>query len=309
MIGTILTNIYEAVVLLLWISVLMPLSMIAPFLPKKRKSVSGDIVFITGAGSGIGRLMAYGLGKKGAHIICTDIDANTVEETAATIRKCGGMATSYRLDVTDREAVYKLAEQIKRDIGEVTILINNAGIVTGKKFHECPDNLMIKTVDVNAISHFWTLKAFLGPMIEKNAGHIVSIASIAGFGGSPGLVDYCASKFAAVGLMESLSLELLTTANNVKTSVVCPWFIKTGMFEGTVSYSPITLPMLEPDWVADKIIDGILCDEAYIILPKLLWWLVVFKNFLPTTVNVKLSAYLRLHKQMTGFTGREKKVE
>jgi len=306
-VSTFFANTYDLIVLLLWLTVLIPYeTLIKPLLPKTRKDVSADIVFITGAGSGIGRLMACGLAKKGAHIICTDMNKETAEETAETIRQGGGHATSYMLDVTDREAVYKLADQIRKDIGDVTLLINNAGIVTGKKIQDCPDNLMVKTVDVNTISHFWTLKAFLPTMIQKNSGHVVSIASIAGFAGSPGLVDYCASKFGAVGLMESLFLELLTSAPNVKTTVVCPWFIKTGMFEGTVSNSPILLPMLEPEWTADNIVDGILCDQTFVILPKLLWWLVIFKNFLPMSVAMKLSDYLQLDKQMTGFKGRAK---
>ena len=72
-------------------------------------------------------------------------------------------------------------------------------------------------------------------MIKKNHGHIVTIASVAGFSGSPRLVDYTASKFGAVGLHEALTMELWKTADNVKTTAVCPWFIKTGMFSGAIS--------------------------------------------------------------------------
>jgi len=301
---TFFVNCYETIVLLLWTIVIIPYSMVAPYIPCKRKDISNDIVFHTGSGSGIGRLTCYNLAKKGAHIICTDMNKETAEETAETIRKTGGKATSYKLDVTDREAVYKLADQIRRDIGDVTILINNAGIVTGKKIQDCSDSMMVKTMDVNTISHFWTLKAFLPTMMKKNSGHVVSIASMAGFCGTPGLVDYCASKYGAVGLMESLFLELLGT--NLKTTIVCPYLIKTGMFEGAISGAPILLPMLEPVWVGEQIVDGILCEEPYVILPKLLWWLVIFKNFLPTMLVVKLSDWLRLGKVMNQFTGREK---
>merc|ERR550519_2653190 len=144
-------------------------------------------------------------------------------------------------------------------------------------------------------------------MIEKNNGHIVSIASIVGFVGCPSLVDYVASKFGAVGLMEALFLELLDTAPNVNTTVVGPYLMNTGMFDGVVSYSPITLPILEPEYVAEKIVDGIRINQNYIILPNLLWWLTVVRNFLPPSVNVKLNGYLRTHKQMLGFKGRHKK--
>lgn len=67
----------------------------------------------------------------------------------------GGKAYSYKLDVTDRFKVYDLAETIRADVGDVTMLVNNAGIVTGKSFLKCPDELMIKTMEVNTISHFW----------------------------------------------------------------------------------------------------------------------------------------------------------
>lgn len=80
-----------------------------------------------------------------------------------------------------------------------------------------------------------TLKAFLEPMMRRNKGHIISVASSAGYAGSPGLVDYVASKFGAVGLMEALTMELWDKADGVNTTVVAPWFIKTGMFEGAVS--------------------------------------------------------------------------
>lgn len=79
------------------------------------------------------------------------------------------------------------------------------------------------------------MKAFLGDMIKKNHGHVVSIASIAGYGGSPQMVDYCASKFGAVGLTEALTVELKYEAPNVKVTSICPWFIKTGMFDGAKS--------------------------------------------------------------------------
>lgn len=69
----------------------------------------------------------------------------------------GGNAHSYQLDVTDRVKVFSLAEQIRRDVGDVTMLVNNAGIVTGKKILDSPDQLMVKTMEVNSISHFWVI--------------------------------------------------------------------------------------------------------------------------------------------------------
>jgi len=308
--GELVENVKAFLILLFHLFTLWPYEVVRSFLPRRRKDITGEVMFITGAGSGIGRGMALRFAKCGAVVICTDVNKETADETAQMIKDAGGISHSYKLDVTDRHAVYKLAEDIKRDMGAVTMLINNAGIVTGRHFMECPDELMIKTMEVNTISHFWTLKAFLGDMKQKNHGHIVSIASIAGYGGSPSLVDYCASKFGAVGISESLAIELNSDAPGVKVTSICPWFIKTGMFEGTRSCSPITMPMLSPDYTSDTIVASVLNDEPVVFIPRVLSLLLVAKSILPISVGMKLGEYLKLHDQMTNFKGRQtKKVE
>lgn len=88
------------------------------------------------------------------------------------------------------------------------MLINNAGIVSGKKLLENSEKLIEKTIAVNTVSHHYTCREFLPAMIKNNRGHVVTIASMAGITGVAGLVDYCASKFGAVGFDESLRLEL-----------------------------------------------------------------------------------------------------
>ncbi|CAE7385891.1 Sdr16c5, partial [Symbiodinium microadriaticum] len=147
----------------------------------------------------------------------------------------GGSAAAYRVDVTNRDEVYRIAQQVKEEVAEVTMLINNAGIVSGKKIFDsdCSDSYMVKTMEVNTISHFWTVKAFLPTMIAKNHGHLVTLASSAGLVGVNGLADYCASKFGAVGFHEAVTQELHSLKkSNVKTLVVNPFYINTGMFDG-----------------------------------------------------------------------------
>ena len=126
-------------------------------------------------------------------------------------RKNGGEAYGFKCDVSDRAEVYDVAKKAAKLAGDVTILINNAGIVGGKSFLEADDAMVQKTFEVNAMAHLWTTKAFLPKMIEKNHGHIgkflskflianchkVSIASSAGYFAAPKMVDYCASKAAA----------------------------------------------------------------------------------------------------------------
>lgn len=93
-------------------------------------------------------------------------------------------------------------------MGDVDILINNAGIVSGKKLLDNNIKLIEKTIAVNTTSHTYTIREFLPKMIEKKSGHVVTIASISGMFGVCGLVDYCASKFGAIGLDEALRMEL-----------------------------------------------------------------------------------------------------
>ncbi|KAI8125711.1 Short-chain dehydrogenase/reductase family 16C member 6 [Lucilia cuprina] len=115
----------------------------------------------------------------------------------------------------------------------VSLLINNAGVVSGLHLLDTPDHLIERSFNVNVMAHFWTTKAFLPKMIENQRGHIATIASLAGHVGITKLVDYCASKFAAVGFDEALRLELEVLGHtNIQTTCVCPFFIQqTGMFD------------------------------------------------------------------------------
>ena len=118
-------------------------------------------------------------------------------------------------DVSVREKIAGAASSAKDKFGDVDILINNAGIVQGKKITESNEDLIRKVLVVNCECHFWLIKEFIPGMIKKNRGQIVSIASIAGITGSPEMTDYSASKFAAVGMMESLRAELKRDKKNI----------------------------------------------------------------------------------------------
>ncbi|XP_067218919.1 short chain dehydrogenase/reductase family 16C, member 5a [Chanodichthys erythropterus] len=286
-------------------------SFIKFFIPQRKKDVSGEIVLITGAGSGIGRLMALEFATLDVSLVLWDINVDGLKETAKQVKEKGASRVHYyQCDCGDREIVYRVAEQVKNEIGDVTILINNAGIVSGNKFMDTPDAVVEKTLRVNAMSHFWTYKAFLPAMTDKNHGHLVSVASSAGLIGVNGLADYCASKFAAVGFAESVALELIAAGKDgVKTTIVCPYFINTGMFDGCGTKWPRLLPILEPDYVAKKIVSAILTDQVFLLLPRTLYLLMALKGFIPFKQSVILGMYLGAFNFMDAFTGRGKKRE
>eukprot|EP00092_Neocalanus_flemingeri_P019595 GFUD01021227.1.p1 GENE.GFUD01021227.1~~GFUD01021227.1.p1 ORF type:complete len:305 (-),score=101.84 GFUD01021227.1:328-1242(-) len=277
------------------------------FLPQKmfEKNISGQVVLVTGGGSGIGRLMCLRFARLGATVVTWDINTLGNEETVAMIKKENNRAFSYTVDMSSKEDIYKVAERTKEDVGPVTILVNNAGIVSGTALLDTPDGKILKTFEVNVLAHFWTIKAFLPDMIENKLGHIVNVASLAGHSGTNKMVDYCSSKFAAVGLDESLRAEMFVQGHSdyIKTTVVCPYYISTGMFAGVQSKM---IPILEPDYVADSVVGATLTNREVLLLP---WWsymLIVLKAVVPEPGSIRLSQALGFNNSMDQFQGREK---
>ncbi|KAG7392547.1 hypothetical protein PHYPSEUDO_000235 [Phytophthora pseudosyringae] len=234
-----------------------------------QKSVKGDVVVITGGAMGLGRLVALRFASLGAVVVIWDLHADLGRELVQEIEAAGGCARFFTVDVTDRETVYAAGREVLQEFEAVDILVNNAGVVGGRPVLESSDAMIERTMAVNATSHFWTIKAFLPAMSRRNKGHIVSVASAAGIFGSPGMVDYGASKFAAIGLMLSLRQELHAMGLfGVHTTVVCPGFIKTGMFEG-VKPPPYTR-WLTPEFVADQIVKAVRRNQWRVLVPFVL---------------------------------------
>jgi len=285
-------------------------SMVLFFIPARfrSKNIKGQTVLITGAGSGIGRLMAHRFAKLGCKLVLWDINTEANEQTAAEVREFNTDAYAYTCDLSSSDAVYRTANRVKDDVGDVDILVNNAGIVTGKTVLQCSDAMMKKTMEVNAMAHFWTTKAFLPAMMAKNRGHIVSIASAAGLFGANSLADYCASKFAAYGFIESVGIELaVQKKTGVHTTVVCPYIIDTGMFDGAKSKLPSLVPQLRPEYVADKIVDAVLTNQVMLCLPRIIYIFNVMKTLLPAKAGFIANDFFGSNSMMNEFQGRQKR--
>jgi all-trans-retinol dehydrogenase (NAD+) len=260
-------------------------------------------VLITGAASGIGRLMAQRIAQKGGRLILWDVNAAALEAVAAEVAAAGGQASVYACNLAERGSIEAAAARTLSEQGTVDVLINNAGIVDGKPLLEATDEEVERTFAVNTLAHFRTVRAFLPGMLTQGRGHIVTIASASGIAAVPRLADYSASKAAAIAFDESLRLELKHDGAPVQTTVVCPFYISTGMFEGVRTRFPLLLPILKPERVADRIVAAIEKGKARLILP----WFVRMAfplRLLPVAWFDALMSYFGVSRSMDEFVGR-----
>ncbi|KAL4703727.1 hypothetical protein ACJJTC_016734 [Scirpophaga incertulas] len=246
------------------------------FMPPEPKDVADDIILITGAGHGMGREVAQRFGRLGATVVCVDINLDSCQETAAMIKQEKGKAFSYTCDVTDRAAVFKLAEQVQREVGDVTILMNNAGIMPCKSFLRQTEKEIRMMMDINVNGVIWTMQAFLPSMLESNKGHFVTMSSMAGMMGLRNVVPYCGSKFAVRGIMEGLEAELHEDPRNyngIKFTTIYPTMVNTGLCKRpNIRFKSLT-NMVEADYAADKIVDAIRRQYREITIPSDLYYL------------------------------------
>lgn len=261
-------------------------------------------VLITGAASGIGRLMALRIAARGGRLVLWDVDAAHLDAVAAEVAATGGQAAVYACNLAERESIEAAAARTLAEQGAVDVLINNAGIVDGKRLLEATDDEIVRTFAVNTLAPFRVTRAFLPGMLAQGRGHVVTIASAAGIAAVPRLADYSASKAAAVAFDESLRLELKHDGAPVRTTVVCPFYIATGMFEGVRTRFPLLLPIMRPEAVAERIVRAIERDESRVILPWFVRWAFPLR-MLPTAWFDALMGFFGITKSMDEFTGRK----
>jgi len=285
----------------LWIIGIVVAIIVYLNLSPKPKEVRGKVVLITGGASGIGLGMARKFAELGSKVVVWDINPTGLQAVESEFKAKNYDIHTYVCDVSARKNIYQVAEQVKADVGKVDILINNAGIVVGKPFVDTTDEQTEKIMQVNAMAPMWATKFFLPDML-KSSGHVVTIASAAGHTGMPLLADYCASKHAACGFMDSLRMELLHLKQyHVKCTTVMPFYIATGMFEGVKG--AILFPILSPEYVVSRIMKGILTNEAEIHIPATTKLRFIMR-LLPIGFTDFLGETLGLSKSMDQFKGR-----
>ena len=263
--------------------------------------IKNKTVLITGGASGVGRILALKMLKLKAKVVVWDIDAgglDNLKQEAASEK-----LFTYNVDLSNRDSIYDNAEKVKTEAGLVDILINNAGIVSGKPFLECTDEQIELTMKVNIMAHFWTVRAFLPDMLERNSGRIVTVSSAGGLIGTNKMADYSASKFAAVGFDESLRAELKLRKSKVRTTIVCPYYFDSGMFAGVKSRFPFLLPIMKTEKVAKRIVTAIKYDQ-----PRVWFLFMVYTvsplRVLPVSIFDAVANFFGVNAAMDEFKGR-----
>jgi NAD(P)-dependent dehydrogenase (short-subunit alcohol dehydrogenase family) len=185
---------------------------------------------ITGGASGIGLATAIQFSKAGAKIVLGDIEDGPLETQVNEMRSHGATVIGVHCDVAKESDVEALRDAALKEFGAVHVIFNNAGVAGGATIGT-PKKIWDWVMSVNLDGVVNGMNAFIPLFLEQNEGHVVNTASEAGLVGVAGMGPYNASKFAVVGISESLFHELANTGKNVHVSVLCPNFVRTRIFE------------------------------------------------------------------------------
>ncbi len=261
-------------------------------------------VLITGGAGDIGRLMGRMALEAGAgRLIVWDVDERSMQQFIDMMEDKNHRLSCYRVDLSEPEEIYEAASLVLQEIGTIDILINNAGVVTGKLFHEHKQEEIELSMAVNATGAMHTTRAFIPSMMEQGSGHIVNIASASGLLANPRMSVYAASKWALSGWSESLRLEMQQDGHDIKVTTVQPGYIKTGMFAGVKA--PLLTPLLEPEYIAGKIIKAIQNNRFMLREPFMVKLTPFLKGILPAKLFDFIAGKIfGVYRSMETFTGR-----
>lgn len=251
------------------------------------RTLDGKVVVIMGAGSGIGRALALAADARGAVLALSDQDVTGLAETARLVRAASGrVVRTDRLDVRDREALREYAAAVRRDLGAVNVVVNNAGVALYGDFTDVGYEDFEWVMDVD----FWGVvngsKEFLPHLVESGDGHLVNVSSLFGLVAMPGHTAYNAAKFAVRGFTEALRMELLRDGHPVRVTCVHPGGVRTAIARnarvaGSVDKGRVAREFdarwarMSPERAAEVILDGVLAGRPRVLVgadARLLDW-------------------------------------
>jgi NAD(P)-dependent dehydrogenase (short-subunit alcohol dehydrogenase family) len=249
------------------------------------QELQGRVAVVTGGASGIGRALADRFAADGMRIVLADVEAEPLAAAVAELEGAGARAIGIEADVAVAADVEAVRDRALAEFGAVHVVCNNAG-VGGGAIIDAPLALWEWTIGVNLMGVVHGVHTFLPLLLEQDEGHIVNTASLAGLHGVAGLGIYSTTKFAVVGLSESLFHDLVARGSNVGVSLLCPGFVQTRIGESFRNAPPsigdyaerpdaqaavefakaLTEAGIPPEVVADAVRDAIL-DRTFYVVP------------------------------------------
>ena len=242
--------------------------------------------------------------ERGARqVVIWDINEQSIASAEAEL-SAYGKVKGYRVDVSDSKCVEQAYKTVTEECGDVDIVINCAGIVTGNKtFDKQSVGDIERTMSINAVAPMLVALQALPDMLRRGKGHLCNIASAAGMLSNPKMSVYAASKWAVIGWSDSVRIELQQMRSNVHCTTIAPYYINTGMFNGVKSR---IIPILKPEYVAKKVVKAIEKNKIFKGIPFGFHFIRFWQTVLPIkTFDFFFGKVFGIYHAMDKFTGRK----
>ncbi|MBW2171676.1 MAG: SDR family oxidoreductase [Deltaproteobacteria bacterium] len=267
------------------------------------------VAIVTGGASGIGKALCQEIGRRGGMVVVADINAEGAQEVASAITSGGGLATPAHLDVSQADEVQELIDETVSKHKRLNYIFNNAGIGVAGEMRDMDLALWRDIVNVNLWGVIHGTTSAYQVMVKQGFGHIVNVASMAGLVPVPMETAYATTKYGVVGL--SLSLRDEAKQLGVKVSVVCPGFIRTGIYDAATMLrvsqedlvAQIPFRLIDATRAVRVILKGVSRNDAVITMPfyvRIFWWLYRLHPALLSHWSRKITKDFRMLRKTTG---------
>jgi len=233
------------------------------------ESLQGKKALITGAGKGIGKALALAFAKEGIAVALLSRTTSDLEKVAEQVRAAGVEAMVVSADVSDENSVNKAAATVLKEFGTIDILINNAGIGRFGNFMDLSSTSWSEVININLMGTYFVTRAFLPNMISQKSGDIINISSTAGLKGNAMTSAYSASKFAVIGLTESLMAEV--RKHNIRANVLVPSTVATDMALDLNLTDGNPEKVMQPEDIAELLISQLKLPRRVMVVNSSIW--------------------------------------
>jgi short-subunit dehydrogenase len=229
------------------------------------EDLKDEVVVITGAARGMGKLHAVNFAREGSRVVATDVDEKELDKTVNEIEGMGFSVSSYVLDVSSRDACFSLVDKVESEVGPIDILINNAAVVECYEVLEHSEYSVRRMTDVNYLGQVWMMQAAVPGMVSRGSGHVVNMCSVTGKASAAKGAFYSATKHALIAVTDAIRQEL--RGSGVGFTIINPGYVSTGMFEG--ARVPFITSWQDPQKVADAVVEAVKKNRAEVCIPRI----------------------------------------